>query len=161
MIDAEAGAWIGWFDGSALPNPGRIGIGGVLKGPGGERVEISVAAGYGDSSAAEYLALIALLDAARQAGAARLDIFGDSRVVIDDMAVPPHEGIRTLAHHADRARTLVGAIGTVRIRWIPRERNGDADALSRAVLDAPARVAPTRSAEFAYVGGRRTAEGIA
>ena len=41
---SEPSAWRGWFDGSALPNPGRLGIGGVLRAA-GETVEISVAAG--------------------------------------------------------------------------------------------------------------------
>ena len=29
----DASAWLAWFDGSAHPNPGRIGIGGLLKSP--------------------------------------------------------------------------------------------------------------------------------
>ncbi len=68
--DAERGdVWTGWFDGSALPNRGRIGIGGVLRSPRGEIFEISATVGHGDSSAAEYLALIALLETALREGA--------------------------------------------------------------------------------------------
>jgi ribonuclease HI len=136
----ETGGWRGWFDGSALPNPGRLGIGGVLIGPLGATVEISAVAGFGDSSAAEYLALIALLEAAQREGAADIVIYGDSRVVIDDMNAPPNAGIRSLAHHAARARALIAKIGDVRLQWIPRARNVRADELSRASLD-PARAA--------------------
>lgn len=131
---AQGEAWIGWFDGSALPNPGRIGIGGVLKGPQGRSVEMSAAAGIGDSSAAEYLALIALLETGLREGAAQLVIYGDSRVVIDDIAAPENAGIRSLAHHAQRVRTLIAQIGDVRLQWIPRARNADADRLSRQAL---------------------------
>ncbi|MEZ2349274.1 reverse transcriptase-like protein [Caballeronia sp. RCC_10] len=134
----ESDAWIGWFDGSALPNPGRIGIGGVLKAPHGERIEISAAAGIGDSSAAEYLALLALLEAAARNGATRLVIYGDSRVVIDDVAAPASAGIRRLTDHADRVRALIAQIGDVRLQWIPRARNADADRLSRQALGLPA-----------------------
>jgi ribonuclease HI len=132
----DASGWRGWFDGSALPNPGRLGIGGVLIGPRGETVEISVAAGTGDSSAAEYLALIALLEAALREGADAVVIHGDSRVVIDDMNAPRDAGIRSLAHHAARARALVESIGDVRLQWIPRARNVHADELSRAAFES-------------------------
>jgi ribonuclease HI len=134
----DAVAWTGWFDGSAMPNPGRIGIGGVLKSPRGEMIEISETAGRGDSSAAEYLALIALLDVALKEGVRGLTIYGDSRVVIDDMGARAGEGIRSLDHYASRARELVAAIGDVTLQWIPRERNARADALTRRAVTEPA-----------------------
>ena len=59
----DAAAWHAWFDGSAHPNPGKIGIGGVLESPDGDVVKISARAGHGDSCEAEYLALIAVLEA--------------------------------------------------------------------------------------------------
>ncbi len=133
--EPEATGWRGWFDGSALPNPGRLGMGGVLVGPLGETVEISIAAGIGDSSAAEYLALIALLEAALREGAADAVIYGDSRVVIEDVSASENAGIRSLAHHAARVRSLIAQIGDVRLQWIPRARNARADALSRQALD--------------------------
>jgi ribonuclease HI len=68
-----ATAWRGWFDGSAHPNPGQIGIGALLCGPDGQRVEISRRAGHGSSSDAEYLALTALLEAAGEHGRDRAD----------------------------------------------------------------------------------------
>ncbi|SAK87871.1 bifunctional RNase H/acid phosphatase [Caballeronia catudaia] len=132
----DTGGWRGWFDGSALPNPGRLGVGGVLAGPLGTAVEISVAAGTGDSSLAEYLALIALLEAALRERAVDIVIYGDSRVVIDDMSAPHDAGIRSLAHHAARARALIALIGEVRLQWIPRARNVRADELSRAALES-------------------------
>ena len=56
--------WKAWFDGATNPNPGERGIGGVLKGPAGERIEISENIGFGTNNEAEYAALMAVLDAA-------------------------------------------------------------------------------------------------
>ena len=61
---AAPSAWQAWFDGSATPNPGRLGIGGVLRGPAGQQIEFSRRADFGDSNQAEYQALIALLQTA-------------------------------------------------------------------------------------------------
>ncbi|MDQ2821495.1 MAG: ribonuclease HI family protein, partial [Pseudomonadota bacterium] len=130
--------WRGWFDGSAHPNPGRCGIGALLLGPAGERREIAQAAGYGNSSEAEYLALIALLETAVAAQAHGLTIYGDSRVVIDDMHVPAAQSLRhlhaaaqSLRHLHAAAHALMAQLTDVRLRWIPRHKNGAADALSQ------------------------------
>ncbi|MDR5756708.1 ribonuclease HI family protein [Caballeronia sp. LZ035] len=135
--ESVAGGWRAWFDGSALPNPGRLGIGGVLVGPCGLTVEISAACGHGDSSVAEYRALIAVLEAALRERAQGVVIHGDSRVVIDDVNGPEHMGIRTLAAYAHQARALIAQLGDARIQWLPRARNQRADALSRAALELP------------------------
>jgi ribonuclease HI len=136
---ADALAWQAWFDGCAHPNPGRIGIGGRLLGPRGEVVEISAAAGEGDSCEAEYLALIAVLDAALECKPEKLVIHGDSQVVIDDIRRTDGQGAPALGAYAARARQLVSRLGEVRFIWIPRGRNGLADALSQqAVVRAAA-----------------------
>lgn len=126
---ATAG-WRAWFDGSATPNPGAIGIGALLCGPGGERVEISRRAGHGGSSDAEYLALIALLEAALAAGATPLTVYGDSQVVIGDVAAPG-PAAKGMDAYRVRVRLLMAQVGGVTLRWVPRHRNGDADRLSQ------------------------------
>jgi ribonuclease HI len=130
----DAHAWHAWFDGSAHPNPGRIGIGGVLKGPLGEVIEISTTAGDGDSCKAEYLALIAVLDAALDCKPARLVIHGDSQIVIGDVSL--EEGAPSLSAYAREARRLISRLGEVELRWIPRARNSAADALSQRAISA-------------------------
>lgn len=129
--DGPATPWRGWFDGSAHPNPGRCGIGALLTGPHGIRLEISQAAGHGNSSEAEYLALIALLEAAQQAGAAGITICGDSQVVIDD-ASGARAPAPSLQAHRLRAQALMAQLPALTLRWIPRHRNDRADALSQA-----------------------------
>lgn len=131
-----ASSWRAWFDGSATPNPGRCGVGAVLLGPAGQRIEVSQRAGHGSSSEAEYLALIALLDAAIGAGAYDLAIHGDSQVVINDAGASDDQGAPSLAALRAQARALMARIDGVSLHWIPRHRNGEADALSqRAVME--------------------------
>lgn len=57
--------WKAWFDGATQgSNPGVRGIGGLLLGPSGERIEIAEEIGMGTNNEAEYMALMAVLDAA-------------------------------------------------------------------------------------------------
>ncbi|WP_332876358.1 ribonuclease HI family protein [Massilia sp. S19_KUP03_FR1] len=128
---STATPWRAWFDGSAHPNPGRCGIGALLHGPDGQRIEVAQAAGYGNSSEAEYRALITLLQAAVAHGANGLTVYGDSRVVIDDVALPPHLAAPSLLPLHAAARALLAQLDDVRLRWIPRHKNVDADALSQ------------------------------
>ncbi|MYM67749.1 reverse transcriptase-like protein [Pseudoduganella sp. FT55W] len=132
-------AWRGWFDGSAHPNPGQIGIGALLCGPDGQRVEISRRAGHGNSSEAEYLALTALLEAAVKMGATELAVCGDSQVVVNDVNLGAARGAKGLEEHRARVVELMSALGAVQLRWVPRHRNGDADRLSQHAIGDRAR----------------------
>jgi ribonuclease HI len=145
--DGAATAWRAWFDGSARPNPGRCGIGARLVGPRGEVVELSEPAGYGNSSEAEYLALIAVLEAALAQRAFDLTVYGDSRVVIDDVSAPASKSAASLAPLRARVHALLAQLPGARLRWVPRHKNMDADALSQRaslipITEADASVAP-------------------
>ncbi|MFD2367197.1 ribonuclease HI family protein [Pseudoduganella sp. GCM10020061] len=131
LRDAAATPWRAWFDGSARPNPGRCTIGGVVAGPHGERAEIARNAGEGDSSDAEYQALIAVLEHAIGMGAGALTVYGDSKVVIDDATGVAHDAAPALAGYRSRVHELMARLPDVRLRWVPRHRNADADALSQ------------------------------
>jgi len=124
-------AWRAWFDGSARPNPGRCGIGARLLGPAGQLVELSQAVGYGNSSEAEYLALIAVLEAAVEHGVPALAIHGDSQVVVDDVHAPDSASAPVLRAYRARVRTLLARLPGSTLRWIPRHKNLHADALSQ------------------------------
>jgi ribonuclease HI len=123
--------WCAWFDGSARPNPGACSIGALLRAPDGSRWELSRAIGYGSSSTAEYQALIALLELAVAQGSRDLTIYGDSRVVIDDITSPQDGRAQSLASFRLDALKLMEKIPGVRLQWIPRARNQQADALSQ------------------------------
>lgn len=133
---AMPATWKGWFDGSAHPNPGRLGIGALLVGPDGERTEISRRAGMGDSGEAEYAALIALLEAAVAQRPAQLCIYGDSQVVINDVLRVDLTGAKGLEQQRRTARALLALLPDVTLVWIPRHRNGAADALSQQAIAA-------------------------
>jgi ribonuclease HI len=132
--DGAPTAWRAWFDGSARPNPGRCGIGARLQGPDGA-VEISRPAGYGNSSDAEYLALIALLDAAVARGVAGLTVYGDSQVVIGDVTGADIDAAPALQAYRSAARALMARIDGLQLRWVPRHKNTQADALSQRAFD--------------------------
>jgi ribonuclease HI len=129
--DGKTTAWRAWFDGSAHPNPGNCGIGALLIGPAGQRIEISRAAGYGNSSEAEYRALIALLEAGVACGAHGLTVYGDSKVVIDDLNGSFADAAVSLQDCRAAALALIAQLGDVTLRWIPRHKNREADALSQ------------------------------
>jgi ribonuclease HI len=132
-------AWLAWFDGATHPNPGKMGIGGVLKSPDGAVKEISFNAGLGDSSNAEYIALIAILEAAVEAKPAKLVVYGDSQVVLNDVNPRTIGESKVLTEKREQARRLIAQLADVTLCWIPRKKNAEADALSqRAVLQISA-----------------------
>jgi ribonuclease HI len=131
LLNAQPTAWRAWFDGSARPNPGRCGIGALLEGPDGVKLELAQPAGHGNSSEAEYRALIAVLETAVAHGARDLTIHGDSRVVIDDVTGPDLYAAPALGAYRARVRALLAHLPDARLRWVPRHRNAAADALSQ------------------------------
>jgi ribonuclease HI len=96
------------------------------------------AAGYGNSSEAEYRALIALLEAAAQAGAHGLTIYGDSKVVIDDLNGSDATAAPSLNELRQAALALTAQLRGFSLRWIPRHKNSAADALSQRARSEPA-----------------------
>ena len=133
----DPAAWHGWFDGSAVPNPGRMGVGAVLTGPDGSVREISRTVGDGDSSQAEYLALIALLEAAVELKVGRLIVHGDSQVVIQDMQDRVRIRSTVFMSLRERAMVLTRQLDHVELVWLPRARNSVADGLARQAGSDP------------------------
>lgn len=133
----DPNAWLAWFDGATHPNPGKMGIGGLLKNPEGDVISsITFTAGQGDSSEAEYLALLAVLQAALDAGSKKLIVYGDSRVVLDDVQTKTASA-PILESHRTRARELIAQLKDVTFIWIPRRKNEMADALSQQAVKLP------------------------
>ena len=132
--------WQGWFDGSARPNPGDIGIGAVLLAPDAHRFEKSERlSGNGCNNEAELQALCALLEMAFAAGARHLQVRGDSDVTIRYVNGPEATAIEPLLTLVLRARQLMAHFDDVQLTWIPQQRNAEADRLSRQALGLPDR----------------------
>jgi ribonuclease HI len=145
--DAE-GRWQAWFDGSALPNPGKIGIGVLLVAPDGTRSESSRLLNCtGCNNEAELHALCVALEMAVAAGARRLLLRGDSDVAVRYARGPDGTRIERLLVLVLRARDWLARFEEARLLWIPRHRNAEADRLSRQALGlarSPAPVAKGR-----------------
>jgi ribonuclease HI len=71
--------------------------------------------------------------------ARRLAIFTDSSVLVEQLAPSPRptRPIVRLADLFDQARAMLAEFEHVQLRWIPRHRNTEADALARAALLQP------------------------
>ena len=131
----DKATWSAWFDGATkATNPGERGIGGVLKGPAGEHIEISESIGFGTNNEAEYAALMAVLDAAVEAKVQHLDVYGDSQLVVSQVNGEWLIKAKELVPLCRTVLNLKAQIPNVTLRWIPREQNSEADALSKKAL---------------------------
>ncbi|MCM2290613.1 MAG: ribonuclease HI family protein [Sulfuritalea sp.] len=141
-IDAKD-CWQAWCDGSALPNPGKIGVGVVLMAPDGRCSEKSQLLNvFGCNNEAELHALCAALEMAAAAGARKLLLRGDSDVAIRYVRGPDSTQIARLNVLVAAARDWLRSFDEVQMVWIPRHRNRDADRLSRQALGLPPSPAP-------------------
>lgn len=133
--DTAQEPWRVYCDGSAVPNPGRIGLGAVLTAPDGTRHTLSQAADEsGCNNEAELRALLAALEELKLRGAVALRIHCDSSVVVEQVGSRVAKPIARLASLIDQARALLHAFDQATLVWIPRHRNTEADALARAAL---------------------------
>ncbi len=134
-MTADSPPWQAWVDGTASPNPGRIGLGLLLVSPDGERRERSHAAGRsGCNNEAELRAIGAALEAAEAAGARRLTVHSDSRFAVDCLSGRDDTAVPRLAELLAATRAAIGRFEAVTLAWLPRHRNAEADRLARAAL---------------------------
>jgi ribonuclease HI len=77
----------GYFDGSAIPNPGQMKIGGYIKKVSDKEVfhKYSIDLGHGTNNEAEYMSLIELCDNLEKFGIKSINIYGDSLLVINQI----------------------------------------------------------------------------
>lgn len=127
--------WVVYCDGSAVPNPGRIGLGAVLTEPDGTRHTLSQAAHeHGCNNEAELRAVLAALRELKLRGADTLLLHCDNSVVVEQVGSGTAKPIARLASLFDEARALLHSFDQATVVWIPRHRNTEADALARAAL---------------------------
>lgn len=123
-------------DGASRGNPGPSSIGAVIYDPTGEPVaEVSDSIGFTTNNVAEYKALIAGLEAARELEIDRLDVRLDSQLLVRQVTGVYRvkaEGLKPLAR---RAVELLGEFVEVDVDHVPREQNTVADALANKALD--------------------------
>ena len=128
-------SWIIYSDGSAVPNPGRMGLGAVLVAPDGTRHVLSMATdARGCNNEAEARALIAALRDAQARGATALQIYSDSSLLVVQLGSLGAAPVVRLAALYEEVRALLATFTQSSLHWIPRHRNGEADTLARAAL---------------------------
>jgi len=126
-----------WFDGACLGNPGPMGLGVVVE-CGGRRRTLAKPLGRGTNNIAEYEAVVAGLGLALAMGATSATVHGDSQLVLRQLAGEYKVSAPALRRLHAQARALMAEIGAVRLEWIPRAQNAEADALSKAAAEGRA-----------------------
>lgn len=125
----------GYFDGASRGNPGIAGAGALLVDDDGTVVwETARFLGKKTNNEAEYMALILLLNAARERNVTKLKIYGDSKLVISQVSKQWKINLPHLRALAQEAWELMEGMQVI-LGWIPREQNKRADELSNQGID--------------------------
>ncbi len=123
-------------DGGARGNPGPSAIGIVVRDEtGGVLLERGERIGDATNNVAEYKALIAGINLAKELGADQVDLIGDSELVIKQIQGKykvKNAGIKPL--HAE-AKAALSDFDAWTINHVRREMNADADRLVNEALD--------------------------
>ena len=126
-----------WADGASRGNPGPSGAGAVVKLATGEVIgEVAEYLGTGTNNRAEYTAVILGLQRALELGGREVDVYMDSQLVVRQM-----EGIYKVKNAQlrplwEQAGALAKKFATCRFHHVPREQNGEADALANQGVDS-------------------------
>lgn len=123
-----------YFDGASRGNPGPASIAYVVVDDGvvkkhGERI------GEATNNEAEYQALLAGLEAAKDLGYSAVEAVGDSELVVRQVDGEWSVNAENLAPLHRRVREVVEEFESFGIRHVPREANSEADALANQALD--------------------------
>ena len=122
-----------YTDGASRGNPGPAAIGVVIRDEQGRVIaRISEAIGRTTNNRAEYFALIAGLEEALRLGAERVDLRMDSELIVRQLT-GKYRSKELKALHKQTHQLLL-KFKSYSIQHIPRERNKDADALTRHAL---------------------------
>ncbi len=122
-----------WFDGACSGNPGPMGAGAVVL-LGHDRKAFSKGFGRGTNNEAEYHGLILGLRHALAAGADEVTVHGDSQLILRHLDGSYAVKAANLRPLWKEATTLLRRFRRVRLEWVPRDRNAEADAAARAAL---------------------------
>ena len=134
-------AVIVYADGGSRGNPGPSAIGAVVldasTSPPAPLASVSERIGVTTNNGAEYQALIAGLEKARDLGARFVSVRADSKLVIEQLAGRWRVKQAHLKPLHQEARALLAGFEEFDLEHVPREQNTEADALVNAALDLP------------------------
>jgi len=125
-----------YTDGGARGNPGPAGIGAVIYNEKqGVIAEISQYLGVATNNQAEYRALIAAFEKAKELGATELDCYLDSELVVKQLRHEYKVKNKDLAPLFLTVYNLALNFQTITYTHIPREKNQVADKLANEAMD--------------------------
>lgn len=124
-----------YFDGASRGNPGPAAVGWVLVSGDGIVAEAGKRIGRATNNQAEYLALIAGLEAAGDHGFDELEIRGDSELIVRQVTGEWETNDPTLREHRVTVRELLADFDDWSISHVPRAVNDRADALANGAFD--------------------------
>lgn len=127
---------ITFTDGGARGNPGPAAIGVVIKDVSGKTVKsFGEYVGETTNNQAEYRALVAALENAKELGAKRVRCFLDSELVVKQMKREYKVKEKSLQPLFLQAWNLAAGFSKISFTHIPREKNYEADAEVNKALD--------------------------
>lgn len=137
--DLKPGYYLLNTDGGNAGDPlDRAAIGAVLRTPNlATMAEVSMAIAPATHNVAEYRGLIEGLKLARDHGIPRLRVCMDSELVVEQVNGRSAVRQEHLGELHEAACNLVDLFVSIRISWVPREMNIEADRLVQDALAAP------------------------
>lgn len=141
MSEVLASKVVVYCDGGARGNPGPAGIGAALfveDGGGGleEIAAVSEYIGRGTNNEAEYLALIAGLEAALELGVGEIEIRADSELIVRQLSGQYRVKSANLKPLHAKAMSLLGKVDAWSAKHVARELNRRADELVNEAIDS-------------------------
>ena len=129
-------------DGGSRGNPGPAGYGAVVWSDdhGTVLAEDKQAIGRATNNVAEYRGLIAGLEEAAKLGATDVDVFMDSKLVVEQMSGRWKVKHPDMAPLHRQATALSARFDRISYAWIPRAKNSHADRLANEAMDAAAEI---------------------
>ncbi|WP_265111950.1 ribonuclease HI [Halosolutus halophilus] len=124
-----------YFDGAARGNPGPAAIGWVIVTGDGIVAEGSERIGRATNNQAEYEALVAALEAARDYGYDEVHLRGDSELIVKQVRGEYDTNNPELREKRVTVRELLAAFDEWTLEHVPREVNDRADKLANEALD--------------------------
>jgi ribonuclease HI len=123
-------------DGACRGNPGEAAIGLVLKDENGKTLATRHRyLGHTTNNVAEYRGLIDGLQLVKEFAPSALDIYMDSKLVVEQVNNRWRVKDENLRELWAEAQKLIEGLTQVQVQYVPREKNGEADALANQALD--------------------------
>jgi ribonuclease HI len=124
----------GWFDGATQSNGLQSGAGGLIRITENSHYRWTFNCGPGSNTRAELLGVWATLHLETRLNIEVLQIFGDSRIIIDWLNSRGKLQVISLLGWKDRIRELQSTFRKINFTHIYREHNKEVDLLSKSAL---------------------------